>query len=67
MYNRVTAFLEIFKILHGNPYGFRKKSSNHVALLTFIDKIIQALENGEYTIGVCFFLFVCLLFFVYFF
>ena len=52
MYNKVTAFLEIFKILHGNQYGFRKKSSTHVALLTFIDKVIQAIENGEYAIGV---------------
>ena len=52
MSNKVTAFLEIFKILHGNQYGFRKKSSTHVALLTFIDKVIQAIENGEYAIGV---------------
>ena len=52
MYNRVTAFLEIFKILHDNQYGFRKKSSTHVALLTFIDKVIEAIENGEYAIGV---------------
>ena len=27
-------------------------SSTHVALLTFIDKIIEAIENGEYAIGV---------------
>ena len=52
MYNRVTAFLEIFKSLHDNPYGFRKKSSTHVALLTFIDIVIEATENGEYAIGV---------------
>ena len=52
MCNKVTAFLDIFKILHGNQYGFRKNSSTHVALLTFIDKVIQAIENGEYAIGV---------------
>ena len=52
LYNRVTAFLEIFKILHDNQYGFRKKSSTHVALLTFIDKVIEAIENDEYAIGV---------------
>ena len=52
MYNRVTTFLEMFQILHGNQYGFRKKSSTHVALLTFIDKVIQAIENGEYAVGV---------------
>ena len=52
MYNMVTAFLEIFQILHGNQYGFRKKSSTHVALLTFINKVIQAIENCEYAVGV---------------
>ena len=52
MYNRVSAFLEIFKILHDNQYGFRKKSSTHLALLSFIDKVIQAIEKGEYAIGI---------------
>ena len=52
MYNRVSTFLEIFKILHENQYGFRKKSSTHLALLSFVDKVIQAIEKGEYAIGV---------------
>ena len=52
MYNRVSAFLEIFKILHENQYGFRKKSSTQLALLSFIDKVIQAIEKGEYAIGI---------------
>ena len=42
----------MFQILHGNQYGLKKKSSTHVASLTFIDKVIQAIENGEYAIGV---------------
>ena len=52
MYNRVSAFLEIFKILHENQYGFRKISSTHLALLSFIDKVIQAIEKGECAIGI---------------
>ena len=54
MYNKIIAFLEICQILHvhSNQYGFRKKSSTHIALLTFIDKVIQAIDNGEYAIGV---------------
>ena len=52
MYNRVSTFLEIFKILHENQYGFRKKSSTHLALLSFVDKVIQAIEKGEYAVGV---------------
>ena len=52
MYNRVSAFLEIFKILHENQYGFRKKSSSHLSLLSFIDKVTQAIEKAEYAICV---------------
>ena len=53
VYNRVSTFLEIFEILHENQCGFRKKkSSTHLALLSFIDKVIQAIEKCEYTIGV---------------
>ena len=47
----VSTFLEIFKILHENQYGFRNKST-HLALLSFIYKVIQAIEKGEYAIGV---------------
>ena len=52
MYNRVSTFLEIVKILHENQYGFRKKSSTYLALLSFVDKVIQAIEKGEYAVGV---------------
>ena len=31
---------------------FEKKSSTHLALLSFVDKVIQAIENGEYAVGV---------------
>ena len=52
MYNRVTTFLERSQILYCNQFGFREKSSTHVALLTFIDTVIQAIGNNEYAIGV---------------
>ena len=52
MCNRVTAFIEIFQMLHCNQYGFRKKSPTHVAFLTFIDKVIKAIGIREYPIGV---------------
>ena len=29
-----------------------KKSSTHLALLSFVDKVIQAIEKGEYAVGV---------------
>ena len=43
MYNRVTTFIERSHILYCNKFRFREKSSTHVALLTFIDKVIQAI------------------------
>ena len=52
MYNRVSTFLEMFKILHENQYGCWKISSTHFALLSFVDKVIQAIEKGEYAVGV---------------
>ena len=52
MYNRVTTFLERSQILYCNQFGLREKSSTHVALLTFIDTVIQAIGNNEYAIGV---------------
>ena len=51
MYNRVSTFLEKFKILHENQYCFRNKLSTHLALLSFVDKVIQAIEKGEYAVG----------------
>ena len=52
MYNRLMNFLEKIEILYENQFGFRKDCSTHMALLTLVDKLIQALENGEYVVGV---------------
>ena len=52
MYNRLIKFLEKFSILYEYQFGFRRKLSTHLALVTLIDKLTQAIENGEYVIGV---------------
>ena len=52
MYNRLIKFLEKFSILYEYQFGFRRKLSTHLALITLIDKLTQAKENGEYVIGV---------------
>ena len=52
MFNRLMNFLEKFQILYENQFGFRKDCSTHMALLTLVDKLTQALENGEYVVGV---------------
>ena len=50
-YDRKITFLENFKILNENQFGFRKNKSTYMALITLV-KITQALEKGEYAVGV---------------
>ena len=45
-------FIEKHKILYLNQYGFRKKHSTILALITLTDKIKQVIDNGEYAIGI---------------
>ena len=52
MYNRLIKFLEKFKILYEHQFGFRKGCSTHTALLALVHNLIQALDNGEYILGV---------------
>ena len=52
MYNRLIDFLEIYKILVKFQFGFRKFHSSYMALMTLMDKLITALENGEHFIGI---------------
>ena len=51
MYNRLLRFLNAFKILSDNQYGFRKHHSTAYALACLYDKISSAIENKEYTVG----------------
>ena len=52
MYNRLIKFLEKLSMLYEYQFGFRRKRSTHLALITLIDKLTQAIEKGEYVIGV---------------
>ena len=52
MYNRLIDFLETYKILVKFQFGFRKFHSTYMALMTLMDKLITALENGEHVIGI---------------
>ena len=52
MYNRLISFLENNKILFKNQFGFRKQHSTYMALMVLLDKIVKALENGEFVVGV---------------
>ena len=46
-YSRLISFLNKFSILYENQYGFRKCHSPHMALLTLMDKLVNAIEKGE--------------------
>ena len=52
MYNRLLRFLNAFKILSDNQYGFRKHHSTAYALACLYDKISSAIEYKEYTVGI---------------
>ena len=52
MYSRLLSFLETYKILYQNQFGFRKQHSTYMALMLLIDEITKSLENNEYVVGV---------------
>ena len=52
MNNRLINFLDKFSILNEYQFGFSRKRFTHMALISLIDILTQAVENGEYVIGV---------------
>ena len=52
MYSRLLSFLNRFKILINNQFGFRKHHSSYMALMLMINQIIKALEEGQFVVGV---------------
>ena len=52
MYDRVFKFLDRLSILYKHQFGIRKNHSTHIALLSLIDRLTNAVENGEYVIGI---------------
>ena len=52
MYSSLLDFLEKFKILYSNQFGFRKGRFTHMALGILMDEITKSLENGEFVVGV---------------
>ena len=45
------------KILFKYQFGFQKGKSTHVTLITLVDNITEALDKGDYIIGVYFLIF----------
>ena len=52
MYNRLLKYINENKLLYKYQFGFQKGKSTHMALIVLIDKISEALENGDCVIGI---------------
>ena len=52
MYNRLIGFIIDNDMLYEYPFGFQKGKSPYMALVILLDKISEALENGECVVGV---------------
>src|ERR1700733_12446075 len=52
MHNRLLAFLENDNLLYNKQFGFRKNHSTIYAVMEVIDKITEAIDNRQFTIGV---------------
>ena len=51
MYNRLLSFVNKYKLLYMYQFGFRADHSPNLALLFLVDKVSNALESGEYVLG----------------
>ena len=52
MYNRLIGFINDNDMLFEYQFGFQKGKSTYMALVILLDKISEALENGECVVGV---------------
>ena len=52
MYSMLMEYLETYKILINNQFGFRKYHSSYMALMLLMDDLITSLEKGDIVMGV---------------
>ena len=52
VYKRVYSFLEKNNILYGSQFGFCKGLSTSMALLEFLNKIVDAFEKDSFVMGI---------------
>ena len=50
-YTRFISFINKYKLLYSYQFGFRRGHSPDLALICLVDKISNALEDGEYVLG----------------
>jgi len=51
--NQIVSFLVDNDLIFSNQFGYQKKKSTKLALINFVNKCIEAFENGEVAVG-CF-------------
>ena len=51
-YDRLYDYLVKFQLLYIYQFGFQKNKSTYMALISLLDKLTHALEQGESAIGV---------------
>ena len=52
MYSRLLSFINKHNLLYSYQFGFRRGHSPDLALICLVDEISNALENGEYVLGI---------------
>ena len=52
MYYRLFKFLDRLSILYKHQFGFQKNHSTHMSLSSLIDRLTNAVEDGEYVVGI---------------
>ena len=52
MYNRIYSYLTKYSILYAYQFGFQENRSTYMAIICMLEKLVNALENGEFGIGV---------------
>ena len=50
--NRLLSYINKFEIFNPAQYGFRKKHSTYMAMLNLYDKVSEAVDKNEFSIGV---------------
>ena len=52
VYNRVFSFINKNKLLYNYQFGFREGHGTNAALINLIDRVMRALDEGDYVLGV---------------
>lgn len=52
MYKRLIKFIEKNKILTPHQHGFRENRSTELAIIEFTNRLTNAIDNGQFTVGI---------------